>query len=69
MRSNNLIKKSYLWEGTKKDPKNNSAVMVPSTILREVSMTYQNTCAPEGCSRRTYCSCDCQHIHCPIFVG
>lgn len=42
---------------------------VSNLIFAEVEMPYAPQYAGGGCTRVNYCSCDCNHIGCPIFMG
>lgn len=42
---------------------------VKDIILGERTMPFKNEYHADSCTRRTHCTCECDHINCPVFVG
>jgi hypothetical protein len=47
----------------------NGASSSKRVILGERTMPFKANYRGGGCSRRSFCSCNCDRIKCPIFVG
>ena len=43
---------------------------IDELIIKEVKLPYNEeyTCS-KGCTKVAYCSCDCDFVSCPIFLG
>ena len=46
-----------------------ATLLLSTLILGECEMPFSDNYHANGCNCISYCSCDCNHINCSVFMG